>query len=1421
MAFLASFNTLFAQAVRVFTSAQVGTDPQNGYCLTTNGVTSTWAACATGGGGASSTVIKIGGTISNTGVPTIDFVGGLTVTESPTDEFNITGLAINSVSSSTLDASSWLGGYVLQASSTASGGFVWVATSTLGIVSGSNTVYLSTTTPWTAGQLARVNSNGTVNSVSTSSLAQGTGITISNPGAVVGTGTVTITATLGTDITASEMANSDHGFFSYTSNVASLDTSGLTSANLSGALTNEVGTGPAVFASSTILTAPTLTGTTTATNIDATNIRTTSLTVTATSTLFGYIRCGSGIPPMLEPAVQTLLDCWGSDADGAYAVIGNTNSGGNAYSGLVLNNNDSKSDGSNYGGIFFTSTNYNNTAFGTFPDQPNTLSIENSMGPIQFMSGTTSNSYMAWATNGTNDANERMRLTAAGNLGIGTTSPSARLTIAGDMRLTGRFADSSSSTGSGNNILTATTSGTAWVAPGSLCVLITGSADLCDGNDGGGGGSSHATSSWTVCSLSTCDFVTDGIADEVQINLALNRASSTGGVVQLFAQDYNLSSPILLSGLATEGDGNPEIQLIGMGREATTLVAASNVNAIEIRNRAKYDIRKMSFNIAGTGSGIKGFAGTERGNWQSNIEDIYIVGDFATMASTSWGIDLESPFRMRLANIEMNGVANGADLSAHTDSFNPGNLSIDRMFIDLWDNSANASATGLRIGVASSSSTGVNNFISVNRLDIAGGTNLTNSIGVHILGSISSFGDSRHHTFTNMNIEDVKVAYKLQRARDNTFIDLNYTRVLSGGKVIELDSNSHNNRFENLYAVAQGSGQTFDLITDSNGSSNLPNILTRVDGFQPSSVTINATLAANTILEHVDLSGGSPTIDSDITNRNNTRTFQDVLVTDEAYGVGWNGSLEVPTKNALYDKIETIGGGASNWTDGGTFLTPLTSTDGILLTGSSTIMALRTSALRDSTNSLGSIGQVLQSNGATAQWVSTSTLGLTGGGTVTGVESVSGVGTRIEDGVSGGNAIRIRRIVDTSTVDVGLDGDGAITLDVIGGGGGGSSGWSTTTLPDGALAYYPSTPTVDLLLGGNSTATAGFWYDHSASSTRFGNGGTGDSVLELAVNSVTQWVFGADSSANNDFVFSRGTSLGANNILTFHATGTKLRHSSNLSGFSQATGLHTAFNTGTHYGRSDYLDELVVAGRVRQIGWVTADCLVPYQGFQITADLSMVCGPYQFIEDSAGTLTATANAGYAFGRLALATTINDGAGIFLHGPTTGWMRFGTTTPSFEAVARVASPSTWGTSSFAIIGYGNVDPTGTSIEVAPTSGCYFTASSTIANWFATCANASNRSFVDTTIASTTAVGTGATNFIRFRIDADADGARFFMQTTEADTLTEVGYIASSSPAYPSAVNVGFGVYLGRGAATNSPVLDILEIKGAYRRFLPSR
>lgn len=42
-------------------------------------------------------------------------------------------------------------------------------------------------------------------------------------------------------------------------------------------------------------------------------------------------------------------------------------------------------------------------------------------------------------------------------------------------------------------------------------------------------------------------------------------------------------------------------------------------------------------------------------------------------------------------------------------------------------------------------------------------------------------------------------------------------------------------------------------------------------------------------------------------------TAANLAVLDDAYAAGWNGSNNVPTKNAVYDKIETISAGAGQW----------------------------------------------------------------------------------------------------------------------------------------------------------------------------------------------------------------------------------------------------------------------------------------------------------------------------------------------------------------------------------------------------------------------------------------------------------------------------------------------------------------------------
>lgn len=84
------------------------------------------------------------------------------------------------------------------------------------------------------------------------------------------------------------------------------------------------------------------------------------------------------------------------------------------------------------------------------------------------------------------------------------------------------------------------------------------------------------------------------------------------------------------------------------------------------------------------------------------------------------------------------------------------------------------------------------------------------------------------------------------------------------------------------------------------------------------------------ILQNVGASTGGGTVSGITQEQADARYLKqtggvasgDISVPDEVYGGGWNGSLEVPTKNAVYDKIESVvaGGGllaANNLSDVG------------------------------------------------------------------------------------------------------------------------------------------------------------------------------------------------------------------------------------------------------------------------------------------------------------------------------------------------------------------------------------------------------------------------------------------------------------------------------------------------------------------------
>jgi len=105
------------------------------------------------------------------------------------------------------------------------------------------------------------------------------------------------------------------------------------------------------------------------------------------------------------------------------------------------------------------------------------------------------------------------------------------------------------------------------------------------------------------------------------------------------------------------------------------------------------------------------------------------------------------------------------------------------------------------------------------------------------------------------------------------------------------------------------------LVSSKNGTGTTNNlVLTATDN--STSATPQITIKANTAF--VGINKLVPTVALDVVGAG--AFTLDVTVPDEVYGAGWNGSLEVPTKNAVYDKIETLGGGgdvtaAANITD--------------------------------------------------------------------------------------------------------------------------------------------------------------------------------------------------------------------------------------------------------------------------------------------------------------------------------------------------------------------------------------------------------------------------------------------------------------------------------------------------------------------------
>lgn len=389
--------------------------------------------------------------------------------------------------------------------------------------------------------------------------------------------------------------------------------------------------------------------------------------------------------------------------------------------------------------------------------------------------------------------------------------------------------------------------------------------------------------------------------------------------------------------------------------------------------------------------------------------------------------------------------------------------------------------------------------------------------------------------------------------------------------------------------------------------------------------------------------------------------------------------------------------------------------------------------------------------------------------------------------------------------------------DASGGAGGGElSPFSTSTPYLGAELIYPDVAASDFVLGRNSTTTAPFWWDVSATSTYIGQYGEDDGRITFAPTGRATSTLGIDASTGV-FAFSMSDVLGSLDFFNMHATSSVLTDTSTLGSLIADTAVRVGIGLANYLGFGGLLDHFVVTGRVNTQGWLQAWCDSPVGGNGLNGDAAtdgtMACGPFNFFEDGTDTLTAVAGNGYTYGRLTT-FVVNDGSGVFLSGPSAGFLTAPTSTPVLEATARIGDAQNASTTNY-FIGFSNLATAGTAFESPPTVGCFFTASSTQANWRAVCRTAlATGTYQDTGISSST-VFTGNGSFRRFRIEMDATKAYFYIQEPNGN-LQKTNEITHNLTTQV----LNAGVHYGQTTLTPTAKFDFFRLRVWWRDFVPA-
>jgi hypothetical protein len=402
-------------------------------------------------------------------------------------------------------------------------------------------------------------------------------------------------------------------------------------------------------------------------------------------------------------------------------------------------------------------------------------------------------------------------------------------------------------------------------------------------------------------------------------------------------------------------------------------------------------------------------------------------------------------------------------------------------------------------------------------------------------------------------------------------------------------------------------------------------------------------------------------------------------------------------------------------------------------------------------------------------------------------------------------------------------GSSPVTINSSGGGGGGALSTTTDVIGTPATPELVSYVTGDVMFGGSASTSAEFQFDDDGGQFIISSTSNSNATATIESSNNAQAVrIGDDIGSGLEYIFStvgdaiiRGYGAVTEMIVAIAET--------LFQGNVRITGdLHVA--TTTYYGATT-TDQLVIDGFTNSGEWIEEFCTSPATEItQVAADTLNACGNYAYLEDTNGvidfTSPTTGTSSYfrlRAGATGATTAAGDGMGI-------GWasgLDFGDIQKSQPAMEWTMRQDTMANATSSLVFAGITDKISISADFAtePAQGFYVIATSTPNYQFACNPSTGGTTYIDTGIASSTTATASANPSAHFRLEVGGTSNTAVIAILKARTVsnqnfTQIG--ACSLNLSASTQLVAPTIAIGKSTTGSSHELHVHFLKFWYKQ-----